>query len=192
MLFLTTAYRETEFEARIRKRPTSTKPQARQVKRYFSTEAVLTVWIPSFAAEYNDEMGAVDIGDQLRAPFHYDHHIRKGSWRCLAWSFLLDIAVVNSYIIQSRQPVKWAPFEPQGRWRQALVNSLIQHYGHIAKSRKRYRPGDTFTPISQHNLIQRGKQGPCLACKGIRFDETRQNRGMRELQSGNSLRKHSA
>ena len=189
MLFLTTAYNGAEFETRIRKRPTSMKPQARELKRYFGTDAVLSMWIPSFAAEYNDEMGAVDIGDQLRAPSHYDHHIRKGSCRCLAWSFLLDIAIVNSYIIQLRHPVKWDPYEPQGRWRQALVNSLIRRYGNMIRSRKRYRSGDTFTPISQHNLVRRGKWDPCLACKGIRFDEVRQRRGLRELQSGNSLRK---
>jgi hypothetical protein len=40
-------------------------------------------------------------------------------------------------------------------------------------TRKRYRLGDSKTPISQHNHINRKKSSLCLGCQGIRFDDVR-------------------
>jgi hypothetical protein len=40
--------------------------------------------MPSFAADYNDNMGGVDIGDQLKAGLGIKHRVCKGNWRAIA------------------------------------------------------------------------------------------------------------
>ena len=60
MLFLSTVYTGNEYEPRIRRRPTTTQPRARPILQIFSDKPVKTLEIPSIAAEYNDNMNAVD------------------------------------------------------------------------------------------------------------------------------------
>jgi hypothetical protein len=76
-------------------------------------------------------MGAVDTGDHLRATEGLDHRNRWGGWRAIAWTFLLEIALVNSYLLQQRAPgpSPWAPYSSQRQWRQCLVDDLIALYG---------------------------------------------------------------
>lgn len=63
-------------------------------------EHIKTFPIPGVAVAYNDEMNGVDVGDQLRADYGYEHSIRRGCWQALAWTFLLDVVLVNSFITQ--------------------------------------------------------------------------------------------
>ena len=106
MLFLSTVYTGNEYEPRIRRRPTTTQPRARPILQIFSDKPIKTLEIPSIAAEYNDNMNAVDIGDQLRQYLSNQHAVCKGNWRALAWSFLLETTLVNTFILQSRgQPL---------------------------------------------------------------------------------------
>lgn len=101
----------------VRRRPTTTQARARPIKQKFGDEPVKVLPVPSIAADYNDFMGAVDIGDQLRASEGLDHRICKGSWRAIAWTFLLEVALVNSYILQARGSPAWKPYQSQHNWR---------------------------------------------------------------------------
>ncbi|ENH74977.1 hypothetical protein FOC1_g10001048, partial [Fusarium oxysporum f. sp. cubense race 1] len=56
--------------------------------------------IPTVSASYNDEMNHVDRGDQIRSYTSYEHRFRHGSWQALLWSFLLDIALADSFILR--------------------------------------------------------------------------------------------
>ena len=82
----------------IKSRPLAN-PKPQPIRRLFSDEAVKLIKIPTMAAEYNDEMNHVDRGDQLRSYLAYDHPLRRGAWQALCWTFLLDVALVNSYIL---------------------------------------------------------------------------------------------
>jgi hypothetical protein len=76
-------------------------PTNQRIRAFFSNEGVKVFPIPSIAAAYNDEMGGVDRGDQRRAGKGCDHHVRKGGWQALAWTFLFDAVLVNSFILQA-------------------------------------------------------------------------------------------
>ena len=44
-------------------------------------------------------MNGVDLGDQMRADLGYDHRIYRGRWQALAWTFILDMVLVNRYFL---------------------------------------------------------------------------------------------
>ncbi|KAF6524802.1 hypothetical protein HZS61_010597 [Fusarium oxysporum f. sp. conglutinans] len=73
-------------------------------------------------------MNAVDRGDQMRAYWGPDRRVRRGGWRALAWDFLLEIALINSFILQQRGNPRWKPEKSQAEWRQRLVNDLVAEY----------------------------------------------------------------
>jgi len=89
---------------------------------FFGDEAVKTFAIPSIAATYNDEMNHVDRGDQLRASRGYSHSIRRGPWQAIAWTFLLDTALINSYLLQLHGQPKWKKIRSQSDWRGRLID----------------------------------------------------------------------
>ncbi|KNB16631.1 hypothetical protein FOXG_14450 [Fusarium oxysporum f. sp. lycopersici 4287] len=127
-LFLSTVFTGNERVDRIRKRPTTDQPAAWPMQEFFGEEPVKVVSIPSIAATYNDEMNAVDRGDQMRAYWGPDRRVRRGGWRALAWDFLLEIALINSFILQQRGNPRWKPEKSQAEWRQRLVNDLVAEY----------------------------------------------------------------
>jgi hypothetical protein len=144
---------------------------------------------PSIAAIYNKEMNAVDRGDQMRAYWGLDRRVRRGGWKALAWDFLLEIALVNSFILQQRGQPQWKAEMSQASWRQRLVNDLIEAYAPKTQSRKRFRTGNEFTPTLQHTRVRKGKS-ECLACQGLRLGQRRSRRSRAALSaiSGNSRR----
>lgn len=89
------------------------KATARPIQRFFGGEAVKLISIPTVAASYNDEMKHVDRGDQMRAYLSYDHPIRRGAWQALTWTFLLDVVLVKSYILQLYGQPAWKLYTSQ-------------------------------------------------------------------------------
>lgn len=144
---------------------------------------------PAAAIDYNDNMGAVDIGDQLRSYSGYDHRFRRGGWQSISWSFLLEVALVNSYLLQLRGQPSWQRYTNQVEWRQRLVDDICKTYGKQGSNRQRFRAGDEFTPISQHNHVNRKKRARCAACQGLQVGLTRSRRPLGEL-GGNSLNRN--
>lgn len=131
----------------------------------FGSDPVKRVSIPAVGAIYNDKIGAVDIGDQLKESLGMEHRVCRGGWQAIAWNFLLETILVNTFLLQLRSLP--SPEKSQRQWRQRLVDDLLQRYAKVSKSRKRLRPGDEYTPYSQHQHVKRGKEGPCLGCEGI-------------------------
>lgn len=177
---------------RIRKRPSTTKKRAQPIQQIFAESPVLRLLVPSVTADYNDLMGAVDIGDQLRATATggTQHRVRRGGWQAIAWSFLLETALVNSYLLQRHGQPSWKPYKGQRQWRQQLVDELFQRYSTDGASRQRFRAGDTFTPFLQHNHVDRKKRGLCFGCQGFRVGEVRsrsQQRTVLGARGANSL-----
>jgi hypothetical protein len=188
---LTTVYSGTEFKQRGRRRPNTTQPRARPIKAAFGKENKKTMTQPAAAIDYNDNMGAVDIGDQLRSYSGYDHRFRRGGWQSISWSFLLEVALVNSYLLQLRGQPSWQRYKNQVEWRQRLVDDICKTYEKQGSSRQRFRAGDEFTPISQHNHVNREKRARCGACQGQQVGLARSRRPLTEL-GGNSLNSRKA
>lgn len=170
---------------RKRKRPNTEQARARPIQHFFGDEAIKTFEIPSIAATSNDEMNHVDRGDQLRASRGYSHPIRRGPWQALAWTFLLDTAFINNYLLQLHGQPQWKKIRSQNEWRSRLVDDLILTYHQDSQSRKRFTVGDEKTAFDQHNHVNRGKCSPCLACQGIRCGEIR-SRSKRKPLAGTS------
>jgi hypothetical protein len=102
----------------------------------------MIIAIPTVAASYNDEMNHVDRGDQLRSYTSYKHRFRRGPWQALLWSFLLDIALTNSFILQLKTTSpRWPPYKTLQKWKECIYNALFITYAHESSARKRYRMG---------------------------------------------------
>ncbi|EGU88224.1 hypothetical protein FOXB_01258, partial [Fusarium oxysporum f. sp. conglutinans Fo5176] len=170
VLFLTSVFKGDERVNRKRKRPNTMEARARPIQRFFGEEAVKDFEIPSVAATYNDEMNHVDRGDQLRASLGYDHRVRRGPWQALAWTFLFDIALINSYLLQLHGSPSWKRYRSQEAWRGCLVDALIATFSPNFQGRKRYRSGNEDLNSPGHKLIYRGrtKRSSYHACQGHR------------------------
>ncbi|EWZ27983.1 hypothetical protein FOZG_18311 [Fusarium oxysporum Fo47] len=116
-----------------------TKAEAQRLKEVFNGDQSRIIPIPSIAAQYNDEMNHVDRGDQIRSYTSYQHRFRRGPWQALLWSFLLDVALVNSFILQkkTRQP-HWKPYSTLRAWKECIYNAIFNKYGTDSHTRKRY------------------------------------------------------
>ena len=161
-----------------------TKAETQRLKEVFNGDQARIIPIPSVAAQYNDEMNHVDRGDQIRSYTSYQHRFRRGPWQALLWSFLLDVALANSFILQkkTRQP-HWKPYRTLRDWKEAIYNAIFNKYGTDSGTRKRYRTGkeedsEDLEARQIHlqrdiNHIRRGKNSDCLACKGFRQGQPR-------------------
>ncbi|KAI8648825.1 DDE-Tnp-1-7 domain-containing protein [Fusarium sp. Ph1] len=187
VLFLSTVFTGADDERviRQRKKPSSKKSEAKPIRRFFRNEAVEMINIPTVAAAYNDEMNHVDRGDQLRSYYKYDHALRRGPWQALAWTFLLDVALVNSYVAQLHGQPKWKRYTNHRQWRECIYNELFNAYGHDSQARQLYRAGDERDLQDAElqrkhvdreiNFINRHAKSDCLACQGCRQGQLRTN-----------------
>ncbi|KAJ3454132.1 hypothetical protein MRS44_018026 [Fusarium solani] len=121
VLFMTTLYTGQERILRKRKRPNTIHTRARPIQRFFGNEKIKEFEIPSIAADYNDWMNGVDRSDQLRASQGYKHPYRRGAWQALAWSFLLEIMIGNSYSLQLYGQPAWDKIKVQRKWRELVT-----------------------------------------------------------------------
>jgi hypothetical protein len=149
VLFLSTVFTGADDErvVRQRKKPSSKKSEAKPIRLFFGDEAVKMINIPTVAAAYNDEMNHVDRGDQLRSYYKYDYALCRGPWQALAWTFLLDMALVNSYVVQLHGQPKWKRYTNHRKWRECIYNELFNAYGYNSQARQLYRAGD------EHDLV---------------------------------------
>jgi hypothetical protein len=54
----------------------------------------------------------------------YDHAIRRGASRALTWTFLLDVVLVNSFLLQLHGQPHWKRYTNQKDWRRRIHNDL--------------------------------------------------------------------
>jgi hypothetical protein len=106
VLFLSTVLGGASHERTPKKRKLpakrGTKAEAQRLQQVFNGDSFKIIPIPTVAAQYNDEMNHVDRGDQIRSYTTYQHRFRRGPWQALLWSFLLEVALANSFILQKK------------------------------------------------------------------------------------------
>ncbi|OHW97942.1 ubiquitin fusion degradation protein [Colletotrichum incanum] len=73
-------------------------------------------------------MNGIDTGDQIRSYSQYGRLIRRGGWQAIAFNFLLEVVVVNSFLLQLWGESNWLTVKSQWQWRRLLATELIQHY----------------------------------------------------------------
>uniref|UniRef100_A0A8H7N642 PiggyBac transposable element-derived protein domain-containing protein n=1 Tax=Bionectria ochroleuca TaxID=29856 RepID=A0A8H7N642_BIOOC len=171
VLFLTSYFTGDEVEDHKRKRPSSSHRRARQAQLFFGDIKELIIPTPSIVISYNHQMNGVDRGDQLRANCSYKHRIRRGPWQALAWTFLLETILTNTYILQRKSQSSWKPADNQKTWRRQLCNDIIRVYRHDGASRKNFTSGDRKTVYSQHKHVPDFKSRECQPCKGIQIGQ---------------------
>ena len=49
--------------------------------------------------DYNNDMGHVDVSDQLRNQYRFDHWMRNRKWWWVIYFWALGVVFVNAYII---------------------------------------------------------------------------------------------
>ncbi|EXK25671.1 hypothetical protein FOMG_17678 [Fusarium oxysporum f. sp. melonis 26406] len=209
VLFLSTVHSGAPHERTPKKRKLpakrGTKAEARRLQQVFNGDSFKIIPIPTVAAQYNDEMNHVDRGDQIRSYTTYQHRFRRGPWQALLWSFLLEVALANSFILQkkTRQP-HWKPYTTLQAWKEAIYNAIFNRYATNSHTRKRCRTGKEEdiedTEARQIHLqrdinhVYRGTPSDCLACKGYRqgqprpFKKRKEKGGYLQPISGNERR----
>ncbi|KZL79263.1 hypothetical protein CI238_13529, partial [Colletotrichum incanum] len=100
VLFLTTVFKATAEEQviRARRRPAGDTAAKRAARQVFGPEVRKDLPVPIPIDQYNHKMGGVDISDQMRSYYQYCRSIRRGGWQSIAWNFLLEVVIVNSFI----------------------------------------------------------------------------------------------
>jgi hypothetical protein len=155
-----------------------TKAEAQRLKQIFNGDSFKMIPIPTVAAQYDDEMNHVDRGDQIRSYTTYEHRFRRGPWQALLWSFLLEVALANSFILQlkTRQP-HWKPYRTLKDWKECIYNAIFNQYASESQARKEEDIED-IEARQKHlqrdiNHVFRGLISSCLACKGFRQGQPR-------------------
>ncbi|KAK1999840.1 hypothetical protein LX36DRAFT_460946 [Colletotrichum falcatum] len=106
----------------------------------------------------------------MRSYYSYNRPIRRGGWQSIAWNFLLEVILVNSFLLQRWGTPSWRSLKKQQEWRQVLSDQLIQQFGPSLQLRKRLRPlRRTTTTIGSiiwehHRKGSRGVCSPCSYC----------------------------
>ena len=138
---------------------------------------------PQAIMEYNKYMGGVDLADQLLSYYGFGHRTVK--WWRRAFFFLLDTAVVNSYILYTvKNPEKQRRLTHE-QFRVALATDLLHAAGvdagaessHHGRRRQSLQPAARLTeqhfPISLGQLVGRCSR-TALSAVGRREGEGRQ------------------
>lgn len=132
-------------------------------------------------------MNHVDRGDQLRSYYAYDHPLCRGPWQALCWTFLLDVALVNSCLAQLKGPQpNWKRCTNHREWRECIYNELFNVYGQESQAKKLYWAGDERDlkdpelqrkhANRQVNHVNPKVKSDCLAYKSLRQGQSRKKR----------------
>lgn len=118
-------------------------------------------------------MNGVDTSDQMRSYYNFNRPIRRGSWQAIAWNFLLEVVVINTFFLQLWGQPEWRREKSQYEWRRLLSSQLIQTYGPLSKARQKARPRrasdrrNDVVPWQRHLRGSRKVSSPCVACSQV-------------------------
>ena len=133
----------------------------------------LSVPCPRSVALYNEFMGGVDHGDQIRGSYHIRLKCMK-NYKYI-FGFLFDVAITNSYILQSHFDVRSDKHMDHKTFRLVLAEQLIGSYKsrkRACRPRKRPHPSNTITTAPTH-LPSHSSSTRCVYCKQKRTPSRR-------------------
>jgi hypothetical protein len=169
VLFLSSVYSAEETVTVMRRRPRNANSSHKRVARALFGDAYeKELPVPVAIDDYNHYMGAVDIGDQLRASYVWGHRWRRGPSKPLSWGFLLGTVIVNCYLLASKSGSFPKTNNGHLAWRNALVQQLFSRYSPDMQARHRARPGMFLDRRNRHVAAEnhvKGKRAVRAACK---------------------------
>ena len=121
VLFITIVEGELDLVEKERKRPLETSSSAKTVRVPFGDNPTALLEIPVLDDKYNHQMGAIDQRNQLKAGYTFQEIHRRGSHHSLI-TWLLEIALVNSYLLSYYSPVsKKEKFTDHKAFKEAII-----------------------------------------------------------------------
>ncbi|KAI3528196.1 hypothetical protein CABS02_15177 [Colletotrichum abscissum] len=126
VLFLTTVFDETSEVVRNRRRPAGNTAAKKAAREVFSPDVRKDLRIPLAVDEYNHRMNGVDTSDQMRSYYDFNRPVRRGSWQALAWNFLLEVIIINTFLLQQWGNPDYPRIKTQLEWRRQLSTHLMQ------------------------------------------------------------------
>lgn len=152
---------------RMRRCPSTTSSSAKTARVPFAGEFSEELPIPQFIDDYNHHMGGVDIGDRLRASYNWDRRTRRGGWRAIAFLFLLEVCITNSYQLW-RQNHK----ENHLDFRHLLCESFFLNYSRNVSFKSQpvsvSQDLSPLLPLTKHLRVHRSKRGWCAFCSSTK------------------------
>lgn len=167
---------------------TAHQPNETTVRRRNPDGTATHIKCPEAVAEYNRNMGGVDLHDQLNCYYSYDRKSKR--WWLRLFFHLLDIAVVNSFILYLHTyKVNWHPplkFQPSNQlsFRTELIDQLVNHFT------CRKSTGPVVTPVvsllpSGHSITDLRQHGVCAGrCQFCSVGKYKKSGQRKETQFG--------
>ena len=154
-----------------RVRPSLSVRDNKAIKNAFGDHRVATISIPKIINDYNHLMNGVDLADQRRSYFSNQHRVKR-NWMPL-FRFLIDVAIVNSYLIfKKNNPIDHRDF------RASVVRAILTKHPHppsivfIPPLKRRYVTAETTrseipqrNEVGGHLPIVADTRGVCYACR---------------------------
>lgn len=131
------------------------------VNRHQKDGSQLAVKCPLCIALYNEYMGGVDLGDQLRGSYHVRLKNRK-NYKYIFW-FLFDVAITNAFILHDFD-VTTSPMDHK-LFQMMLDAGETTHWG-LHESKKPGRPRKHPRPTP--HLLSHSKSRRCVYCRDFR------------------------
>ena len=148
---------------------TTSQPDVGSVLRRQKDGSRISVPCPLSIMEYNNFMGGVDRGDQVRG--YYSCRTKCRKFYKYIFHFLLDVAITNAYILQKGYHSS-APFKTIKEFRLQLASELIGDYcsrrragrgsGVVRSLSLRHFP--TTIPEEDPNKKAKHKRARCCRC----------------------------
>ena len=124
VLGITTAYGLHLLIKRLRTRPSTTSTNAHIVLPVFGDLKKKELEIPYAIDEYNHHMNGVDRNNQLRKRMSVIRPYQERTWRP-AWYWMLDVVLVNCYLIWKSTKRPDRSGKGHRRFRQTLYDALL-------------------------------------------------------------------
>ena len=126
-----------------------------------------TIRKPTAVAEYNKYMGGVDLADQLVTYYGFEHRSLK--WWKKLFFFLMETAVVNSYILYcDRNPNKKNRYSHL-KFSIELANDLLSSAGDVHAEQRlgpHQHPSQPAARLVERHFMVQGGQRNCDVCSG--------------------------
>jgi len=158
VLMLSTVYPDdNKTIERNRRRPKTTSSCAKTSRLPFGECSRKMLAIPVMVDDYNHNMGAVDIADQLRSNNEGLRRIRRGGWYAL-FKFIVNVVLCNCYLLSK--------YKDQSVFRQALIEQLVKKWKKEEPKALSKRPRPIQTG-KYHTLGYRGPVQDCRMCREL-------------------------
>ena len=164
VLFMSTVTDGKDTQLRMHRRPAMTATNAKTTRIPFGGEATKELEIPQFIDMYNHFMGGVDQHDQLRG-YYSTQRTHYKTWKPL-WHALLDIIIINSYIISRDVANPSGKRRTHKGFREELSKELFEHSTRSSHQPPRSQQSVTYLSEHKHGKIEYldGPKKECYQC----------------------------